>query len=221
MKNSVKNLLFGRSNIQKIKAGIGKGVFMKIDVSNKAQRILGLDEYEIQKVFKSYSQIAKYFFDIGASDGYYSLLFRKLNPNGSIYMFEAQERFRKEIESNFSLNSFPINYQHFAKYASDKIDNNNVTIDSIFQKRGESLLFKIDVDGGEEVVLKGMEQTMINNKCLFVIETHSKELEESCINFLNKNGYSCKVINHAWFRFFLPEERVIEHNRWLVAEKKS
>jgi hypothetical protein len=219
MKKMIKNLLFGKKDVQRIRAGIGKGLFMKIDVSNKSQRIIGLDEYEIQEVFKKYSEKARYFFDIGASDGYYSLLFRKHNKEGVIFMFEAQDRFKSEISENFSLNKFPVNYHHFSKFASDKSDENNVTIDSLFTENGERLLFKIDVDGGEEVVLKGMEKTAKNNKCLFVIETHSRELEKSCISFLKNNGYSFKIIDPTWFRLFLPEERVIAHNRWLVAEK--
>src|SRR4051812_10087730 len=114
MKKTIKKILFGNHKIQRIKAGIGKGIQMNIDVTNKAQRVLGLDEFEIQGVVKEYSKKARYFFDIGASDGYYSLLYRNHNKNGIIYMFEAQERFKAEISENFLLNSFPINYHHFS-----------------------------------------------------------------------------------------------------------
>jgi hypothetical protein len=220
MKKMIKNFLFGKSDVQRIRGGIGKGLFMKIDVENKSQRIIGLDEYEIQEQFKKYSEKAKYFFDIGASDGYYSLLFRKINKEGVIFMFEAQERFKEEISANFSLNKFPVNYHHFAKFASDKTDEHNIAIDSLFNERGENLLFKIDVDGAEEVVLRGMEKTVRENRCLFVIETHSRELEESCIGFLKEKGYLLTVIDPIWFRALLPEGRVLEHNRWLIAEKE-
>ena len=77
MKKLVKKIIFGDSQIQTIKGGIGKGLKMNIDVSSKAQRIIGLDEREIQKPFMNYSKNCNYFFDIGASDGYYSLLYRK------------------------------------------------------------------------------------------------------------------------------------------------
>jgi hypothetical protein len=217
LKKIIKNLLFGKHNIQKIRGGIGKGLRMKIDVSNKAQRIIGLDEYEVQKIFKEFALKAEYFFDIGASDGYYSLLFRKYNFYGIIYMFEVQSRFKEEIFSNFSSNNYSIDYHYFAKFASNKIDENNITIDSIFSGKDDLLLFKIDVDGGEETVLKGMEITVKNNKCFFIIETHSKELEESCIAFMVKNEYSYKIVDHAWFRSILPEERILKHNRWLIA----
>jgi hypothetical protein len=219
MKKAIKNILFGTGTVQRIKAGIGKDLLMNIDVSNKAQRILGLDEFEIQEFVRTYSRRAECFFDIGASDGYYSLLFRKHNENGTIFMFEAQNRFKYEISENFSLNNFPTNYHHFPKFASDRMDDDNITLDSVFHENKKVLFFKIDVDGAEELVLKGMQKTLKNNHCLFIIETHSKELEENCIAFLSAHGYSIRIIDHAWFRLFLPEERVIEHNRWLIAEK--
>lgn len=220
MKKFIKGVLFGNGPIQTIKGGIGKGLKMKIDVSSKAQRVIGLDEREIQKPFADYAKKSDCFFDIGASDGYYSLLFRKFNKNASIYMFEAQERFKEEQIEHFNMNNFPINYHHFAKFVSDKNDAQNISIDKLYTEKGKTLLFKIDVDGGEMDVLNGMTETIKNNKCLFVIETHSKQLELDCIQFLEKLGYSTKIIDQGWYRSIVPEERPTEHNRWFVAEKK-
>lgn len=221
MKKLIKSILFGNGEIQTIKGGIGKGLKMKIDVANKAQRVIGLDEREIQKPFADYAEKSDCFFDIGASDGYYSLLFRKHNKKADIYLFEAQERFKEEQVKHFELNNFPVNYHHFAKYVSNKNDDQNVSIDQLYKEKGKTLLFKIDVDGGEVDVLNGMIETIKNNNCLFVIETHSKQLEIDCIQFLEKLNYSTKIIDQGWYRSFLPEERPTAHNRWFTAIKKQ
>jgi len=219
MKTFVKKLLFGNKPTQIIKAGVAKGLKMNIDISGKAQRILGLDEREIQSFFEKYAKKCSHFFDIGASDGYYSLIYRKYNKKGVIHMFEAQERFKQEQEDHFKMNNFELNYKYYSKFVSNKNDEKNLSIDDIFKEKNAAILFKIDVDGGEMDVLKGMTNTLSNNKCFFIIETHTKQLEIDCIEFVQKHGYKAKIIDAAWYRTFIPEERPIEHNRWFVAEK--
>lgn len=219
MKKLIKKLIFGDSQIQTIKGGIGKGLKMNIDVSSKAQRIIGLDEREIQKPFMDYAKKCNYFFDIGASDGYYSLLYRKYNPTGTIYMFEAQTKFKIEQEEHFKLNGFKIDYHHYDKFVSNFDNDKNVSVDTLFQEKNKIVLFKIDVDGGEMDVLNGMKNTAINNNCYFVIETHTKQLEIDCIKFLHDLGYKTKVIDQGWYRTFVKEDRPIEHNRWFIAWK--
>lgn len=219
MKKIIKKLFFDNSPIQTIKGGIGKGLKMKIDISSKAQRVIGLDEREIQKPFRDYSRTCDYFFDIGASDGYYSLLYRKYNPSGTIYMFEAQTKFKVEQEEHFKLNGFKIDYHHYDKFVSNLNDDKNISIDTLFHEKNKPLLFKIDVDGGEMDVLNGMKNTAVNNTCFFVIETHTKQLEIDCVKFLQDLGYKTKIIDQGWYRTFVKEDRPIEHNRWFIAYK--
>ncbi len=45
------------------------------------------------------------FFDIGANEGYFSLIASKINTNGFNYLFEPQVRLSKVIEINFSKNN--------------------------------------------------------------------------------------------------------------------
>jgi hypothetical protein len=220
MKKQLKKIVFGSKPIQRIKAGIAKGIKMNIDINSKSQRVLGLDEREIQKAFKEYSKMATHFFDIGGSDGYYSLIYRKFNPSGVIYNFEAQEHFKKEQVEHFNMNSFnPIQFQ-FSKFVSDLNDDKNISIDELFKETNQKLLFKIDVDGGEMDVLNGMQETIKNNTCYFIIETHSVQLEKDCLKFLENCGYKTTLIDVAWYRKFVPEDRPTEHNRWFTAIQK-
>jgi hypothetical protein len=222
MKKIIKKLLIGsEAKNQVIKFGIAKGIKMQIDVNSKAQRVFGLDEREIQKVFKEFSGKSNYFFDIGSSDGYYSLIYKKLAPQGKIFAFEVKEDLTREMEDNFKTNSF--NYADVTltkKFVSDKNDASNTTIDSIFNLKDQSLLFKIDVDGGEADVLNGIKNTLLNNTCFFIIETHTAELEKDCLAFLEKAGYKTTIIDNAFWRSIIPENRPIEHNRWFSAYKK-
>jgi hypothetical protein len=40
------------------------------------------------------------------------------------------------------------------------------------------------------------------------------------MEFLERLGYTCRVIKNAWWRLLIPEQRPIEHNRWFIAEKR-
>jgi precorrin-6B methylase 2 len=222
MKKLLKKVFVGSGEkIRKIRFGIAKGIIMQIDADSKSQRILGLDEKEIQAPFKTYSRQSDYFFDIGSSDGYYSLIYKKLNPAGKIYAFEVKEDLTQEMQSNFSRNNF--NYGDVTlikKFVTDKNDEKHVTLDSVFEQKGQTLFFKIDVDGGEMDVLNGLKTVLTNNICLFVIETHTPELEKDCIAFLQNAGYNTTIIDNASWRSIIPENRPIAHNRWFTAQKK-
>ena len=79
------------------------------------------------------------------------------------------------------------------------------------------LMIKIDVDGGEIEVLKGLSKTLINYKCQLIIETHSKDLEVGCLEFVKEIGYKTEIIDNGKMRVIIPETRPIEHNRWFIA----
>jgi hypothetical protein len=82
-------------------------------------------------------------------------------------------------------------------------------------------LIKVDVDGGEEDVLKGASALNASGDVRWLIETHSKQLELNCIQILSDAGFETRVIPNAAFRVILPEQRPIEHNRWLAAWKTT
>ncbi len=80
-------------------------------------------------------------------------------------------------------------------------------------------LVKIDVDGLEVDVLKSGERTISNGRPRLLVETHSKALEDECVDWLTRRGYLVRIIANAWWRFAVPEQRPTAHNRWLWAEK--
>jgi hypothetical protein len=224
VKAKIKRLLFGQRGNIRIKAGIAKGLVMDIDPDNQSQRILGLAEAEISSQFRKWSLQSDVLIDIGSADGYFGLVYRKLNPSGLAMMFDAASQYKQVQEANFKANGFYDGYESYSKYVSDTTTDKTVSIDDILRsKRMEKsrLLFKIDVDGGELLVLNGIRSTLQNSNCKLIIETHSLELEASCMSYLNDLGYKTTIVDNAWWRAIIPEVRPIGHNRWFLAERAA
>ena len=79
----------------------------------------------------------------------------------------------------------------------------------------------MDVDGAEEQILKGAKTINALTDVRWLIETHSNELESLCEGILTVAGFQTRIIPNAAWRVFVPEQRPIEHNRWLAAWKNK
>ena len=53
-----------------------------------------------------------------------------------------------------------------------------------------------------------------------LIETHSTSLEDQSIELLQNFGFATEVIKNGWYRRLIPEQRPIDHNRWLWASNR-
>ena len=58
-------------------------------------------------------------------------------------------------------------------------------------------LVKIDVEGGELDVLRGMTGTLRRHKPTLLVEFHSPELEKHGISFLKGHSYQCELLDRA------------------------
>ena len=223
LKQYIKRLLFGAGIKQKkIIAGLASGIKMNIDMAHKLQRYLGLDEREVQSWFKKFAQSSSLFVDIGASDAYYGLIYFKLNNLGEQFLCDANPNFVTIQKENFLLNGYDMSRVHLvSKFISNQEDATHVSLDRLVTNTSSTIFIKIDVDGGELHVLKGMEKTLATVNCKIIVETHSVELEKDCIEFLYSQGYQTAIIDNAWWRFLIPEQRPIPHNRWFKAERSE
>ena len=222
MKNFLKSVLVGdKAKVYTIKYGVAKGLKIFLDPKDRSLRLFALDETELQTYIRQFAPRCEVFVDLGSSDGYYPLIYRKLNPAGEIYSFEVQEIQAVEQPKNFKMNGFDTGKLHvIQKYASDKIDDNNVTVDSVVPVKGKKVFFKVDIEGAELIALKGARNLLVNNTCSVIVETHSKELEDQCDEYLKQLGFSTKIVKLAWYRSIVPEARSLPHNRWIIAESK-
>lgn len=222
MKNRIKKWLIGDQIADlKIKCGLAKGLTMKLNPSVELKRVYGFYELEIAAQFRKMAKGARYFFDIGAAAGYYSLIFRKLNKDGQIIMFEpGVSKFRSLQAHNFESSGFTLdNVERSDKMVGTAQSDDMVSIDAYIALNSEPVFFKIDVDGGELDVLKSAERTLRGNDCRLIVETHSYNLEDECVNYLRSLGYTVKIIKNGWYRFLIKDLRELEMNRWFAAWK--
>ncbi len=156
--------------------------------------------------------------DIGANIGFYSILFSDLFAQ--IYSFEPNERnfkvLKKNIENNKLKNIKILNFGLGEKkevlignsntkgeliqtsgFALNKDNKKGERVlvkkgDDVLQFKNKILTIKIDVEGFEFFVLKGLKRTLINNLCILQIEIWKKNNDE-VYKFLKSLGY--KMIN--------------------------
>ena len=125
-------------------------------------------------------------YDVGAGGGEYSILCAK---NGAECLaFEFREDASDLMNKNIKLNRF----QNKIKSYLGKIDNKN-TLD-FYLKRTKKVptIISIDIEGDEMKALTGSRDILNKYGPKIILETHSKELEKDCLNFLFKLKYAVK-----------------------------
>lgn len=164
--------------------------------------------------------------DIGANIGFYSILFS--NKLKQIYSFDSNKRnflvLTKNIEKNKLKNIKIFNFRLGEKkdvlkgHSNTKgelfqtsgfaVSKNNNTGEEVLIKKGDDVLqfkdknitLKIDVEGFELFVLKGLETTLSNNYCVLQIEIWEKNNHE-VHNFLKLLNYEilCFIDGDTYF----------------------
>ena len=189
----------------------------KIIISQKYEERELSTLHELTKNFD-----AKYFFDIGANNGYYSIKLAELYKDIEIIAFEpnneAYFKFKKTLDLNpkiskrVTLYNFGLSDQNSTekmrskvkygyaqtggstihdgkKFDDIKIYEANFKIgDQILNIKNSNLIFKIDVEGHEINVLKGLTNIINCNNCIIQIEIF-KENFELINKFLLENKF--------------------------------
>jgi hypothetical protein len=190
---------------------------MEIDFSYQARMWLGVFEHELTRWFRELCRPGSRAFDVGAREGYVTLCLARLSRGGRVLAVEADpvecERLRRNIAANSSLVPAP---EVLLARVTDRTDGADVALDHVaFSADGfVPDLVKLDVEGWELKALQGGERLLAERRPHLVVETHSAELERSCLDLLVSHGYSPQVVEP---RRWLAEVRE-GHNRWLVAK---
>ena len=95
---------------------------------------------------------------------------------------------------------------------------NQIPLDLLEVPRDKRGFIKLDADFAELNILHSGERLLVEAKPYLLIETHSAELEHDCVCYLEKLGYQTKIVPNAWWRMIIPEQRPLDHNRWLWAQ---
>jgi hypothetical protein len=140
-----------------------------------------------------------------------------------VYGFEPQERLRGEVDANLSLNGLGKSDRvvYSDRFVGSVDTDEQVRLDSVIRIENGPCLLKVDAEGAEGEILRGAEQLNKRPDVRWLIETHSMALEQTCVKTLRDSGFETAVIPNAWWRVIFPEQRLIAHNRWLVAWKGS
>lgn len=141
-------------------------------------------EYKIYDFLKINEKDLVY--DVGAGGGEYAILCAK--KGAKALAFELRRDAYDLMNKNIKLN----NFQDKIKTFFGAIDDKN-TLDLYFSKtKAIPTIIKIDVEGMEMQVLEGSKKVLKEAAPKIILETHSRRLENDCLDFLFKFGYKIK-----------------------------
>jgi hypothetical protein len=98
--------------------------------------------------------------DIGAAEGNFSLL--SINKAKEIYLFEYNIDWYKALEKTFD--PFTEKVKLFNKKVDNKTASNSIKLDDLPELYTKKLFIKMDVEGSERAIFKGMEKLLATNK---------------------------------------------------------
>jgi FkbM family methyltransferase len=181
--------------------------------------IYGYYEPVETKFWLHYSKKQNVIFDIGANVGYYSLIAATQLPKGRIFAFEPITKTYNRAKKNIELNKFTnIELNQLAMSATNgqlSLNIGNVhnwgmssinthdhlsgetqvvtckTVDSFIRDKNlqELNLVKIDVEGSEMEVLKGMQTTLQTLKPTLLVEVLNETLKKTGFSALDVYSY--------------------------------
>jgi hypothetical protein len=226
IKIAIKSRIFADvSKPRRVKFGIARGIYFILNRRHDLQKEFGLWETELDKVFARSIRGNGVVYDIGGDQGHVALPLANLKYTTKVVSFEpdaaACNLFCQNIALNPSLRKKVEIIHAYVGSRGMRGSTPTIRIDDFVRTSSHPApsFIKIDVDGAELDVLKGMKETIYGHRPVVVVETHSQDLELRCIDFFAQiPGYRLKVIRNARWRTFYPEWRPIEHNRWLLAE---
>jgi hypothetical protein len=201
-----------------VKTGAFRGLHLRLDLTRHTQLWLGLYERETQSWLSRLVDGSKTAIDVGAAQGLYTAFLAK-RTEATILAFEPDPgemlRLRENLELNALLSTTRVTLA--STFIGASVGPGIVTLDSLVSSIEWPVFIKVDVEGAEFDVLKGSATLMRGGDTRWLIETHSADLEVTCIALLEAAGLEVRIVPNAPWRRFLPETRPIPHNRWLVA----
>ena len=157
---------------------------------------------------------------LGGFDGYYALVFTRLT-GAIVVVFDSEPESCARVQRNCALNpelGARVDVrQAYVAFETNPAEN-AVALDDLLA-RGEIPvpgLIKMDVDRAELSALTGAKALLAQHRPHLIVEVHSVELEHQCAELLLELGYRPQIVTE---RRWLRENRPIEHNRWIVAER--
>jgi hypothetical protein len=217
IKQKIKDLFLPQGRqLRRIRGGVTKGMLMELDLSCQLQYYWGLYEREILPVIRRLMPPCKSLIDIGANDGYYTMAFLKSSAQRVVACEPGPAV--KQLLHNAEANGYHPDARFLVERRLIGAEVQMLTVADLVKNLPRPILLKVDIDGGEVNLLESAENCEFLRELYWVIETHSKELEEQCVHWLRLHHYESHIIRNGFWRCILPEQRPLEHNRWLLGE---
>lgn len=220
----IKNMILPKGKtIRTIHFGLYKNLKLNIDFTSQTQLYFGLWEKETHAHIKKLAKNINSAIDAGAGQGEQTLYFLARTAANKVFSFEPQESEHAEILSLLKANSIPSEKELILsnKYVGSETTSNSIRLDDLIPDLKLPCIIKVDIEGGEVSALRGATKLLQSSNVRWLIETHSLELEKSCVDIFKKNGYSVTIVYNAPWRIFIPEHRHLKTNRWLTAIKTA
>jgi hypothetical protein len=224
MLSGLKSRLLPRGSApRKIPFGLFRGLRLRLDFASQLQVYLGLWERETYPFARHAASHCQSSIDIGACRGEFTLLFLSQPAMQNVIAVEPWPPNIDLLHDNLALNQKHADprLQICTRKLGSIPSSDTLSLDDLAPYIAGSLFIKIDVDGAERDILQSGRQLLDRPGVTLLIETHSLELENDCLSFLESMGYQCQIIPNAWWRRLIPEDRPIAHNRWLSASRPS
>lgn len=220
LKNLIKTWILGTGRKSRvIPFGLYKGLTLSIDPAVETLFYLGLYERETYAWLRHAIRKASTLIDAGAGYGELSMWALRYPHVQRVLAYDPSPARWPIFEENRKLNGFEGDAR-LTGIQGMFLGPGSESAGHLLEALPEPILMKIDVDGGEVAILEGLHDFLRRKQCLFLIETHSRQLDADCQSLLKQANYRVDVVSPAWWRCFVPEQRPADFNRWLVAERR-
>jgi len=172
---------------------------------------LGTYESNQSLRFVQKSKGSKIFLDLGAHAGYYTLLYKSINKQSTVYSFEPVESNYNFLQQHIKMNNLE-DIIHFKKAVADKegvlrfargnsvggklsaVGDMDVSAIKLSRFIDEKIIqfpdiIKMDIEGAEYQVLLDIEPYLRSQKPVIFLSTHGDEIRESCLNLMKSLNY--------------------------------
>jgi len=179
---------------------------------------LGSYEYDKQRAFASAVKWGSTVFDVGAHVGFYTLLASELvGPEGRVFAFEPLPSnvvlLREHLRINHTRNatvieaavgdhSGVVGFKRGSSTAMGYVSSTgdleveSVALDELISKQELPVpqYVKIDVEGGEVLVLQGSLGLLKQEHPMLFLATHGPDLHRQCCGLLGSLGYAIRAL---------------------------
>ena len=210
--------------VRTILSGPLGGLQMWIEPMQQAQLWLGLSERETYPWIRRLCKGINTAIDVGAAFGEQTLHFIKRSSAKKIYTFDPRPDAFEELKQNIAMNGpEPEKELHLStKMIGSGNTGEMCTLDSLYDGIVFPCMIKMDIEGAEIDALKGAGRLLTAQQTRWLIEVHSIDCENVCLEILDRAGYQVRIIKNGWWRLLVPEGRGdSEHNRWLAAYRAN